>query len=159
MWIRRVWLVFAFFLPTCLQAQAPKYAWGNLSQLRPGQKIQVVDMQMKTFGCEFVSFTDDAIVIRRGKAVESIERVNVERISIRDTSRRGRNMILGAAIAGGIALGASIPFMVSSESGCSPCAIAIPAAFGAGAGLGAGATHRTIYRADKVVKGGSSSGN
>ncbi len=150
MWIGRLGLVFTFLLPTFLQAQAPKYTWSNLSQLRPGQKIQVVEKQMKELTCEFVSFTDEAIVIRRGKDVESVERSKVERVSIRDTSHRTRHMILGAAIGGGVALAIGIPGYVATSNegnGCGPCAIGIAAGFGGGTALGALPSYRTIYRA------------
>jgi hypothetical protein len=129
-----------------------KGSWDDLKQLSPGQKIEVVDMQMKTLKGEFVSFTDETISLREGKGVQSVERANVARVSVRDTSHRARKIMLGAGIFGGIALAAAIvPLKEASNegNGCGACVAAIAAGFGGGAAFGALPGYRTIYRAAK----------
>ncbi len=130
-------------------AQTPKDSWDNLQELRPGQKIELVDTSMKSLKGAFVSVSDEAISFEAGKTVQSVERAKIARVSVRDTSHRTRNMLLGAAIGGGIAVAATlVPLAASSNEGnsCGVCVAAIAAGFGGGAALGAIPGSRTIYR-------------
>ena len=145
-------LAYLLLAPALTLAQAAKDSWDNLRQLKPGQRIEVVDKQMKTLKGEFVSFTDEAISLREASGEQSVERVNVVRVSVRDTSHRTRNMLLGAAIGGGIAVAATVvPLVANSNEGnsCGVCVAAIAAGFGGGAALGALPGSRTVYRAKK----------
>jgi hypothetical protein len=133
-------------------AQSSQNNWDNLKQLRPGQKIEAVDSSMKTLKGAFVSVSDEAISLQVGKSEESVVRAKVVRISVRDTSHRTRNMLLGAGILGGIALAATaVPLGITGNEGtsCGACAAAIAAGFGGGAALGAIPGSRTVYRAKK----------
>jgi len=134
-------------------AQSPQHNWDNLKQLQPGQKIEVVDTSMKSLRGPFVSVSEEAITLRVGKSQESIERAKVVRVSVRDTSHRTRNMLLGAAIARGAALtvGLLANGPASNEgNGCAGCVAGLAAAAaGGGAGLGAIPGSRTVYRAEK----------
>lgn len=145
-------LMFLLLVPTFAAAERAKDSWDNLKQLRPGQKIEVEDTKMHELRGEFVSFSDDAIVLREGKTEKSVARAEAVRVSVRDTSHRTRNMLLGAGIGGGIAIGAVIvPLVISSNEGtkCNACYAAIPAGVGAGVGLGLIPGSRTIYRVRK----------
>src|SRR5581483_708952 len=100
----------------------------------------------------FVSFTDDGITLRDGGTEQSVAHADVVRVTVRDTSHRTRNMLLGSAIGGGIAIAATIvPLAANSNEGnsCGACVAAIAAGFGGGAALGAFPGSRTIYRAPK----------
>ena len=145
-------LLFLVLVPVLGMAQSAKDSWDNLKQLRPGQKIEVVDTSMKSLRGPFVSVSEEAITLQVGKNPQSIERAKVVRVSVRDNSHRTRNMLLGAGSLGGIALGAAaIPLGASSNEGnsCPVCAAAIAAGFGGGAALGAIPGSRTVYRAKK----------
>jgi hypothetical protein len=145
-------LLLLLFVPVFGFAQPSQYDWENLKILRPGQKIEVVKTDMTSVNGPFVSVSDEAITLKAGKNQESIERANVVRVSVRDTSHRTRNMILGSGIAGGIAVAAAaVPMMASSNEGnsCTPCAALIAAGFGGGAALGAIPGSRTVYRIRK----------
>ncbi len=145
-------LVLLFFPSAIVLAQSAKDSWDNLKQLQPGQKIEVVDMKMKTLKGEFVAFTDEAISLRQGGSDQSIGRADVVRVTVRDTSHRTRNMLLGSTIGGGIAIAATIvPLAANSNEGnsCGACVAAIAAGFGGGAALGAIPGNRTIYRTKK----------
>ena len=133
-------------------AQSPQHNWDNLKELRPGQKIQVVDSTMKTLNGSFVSVSDEALSLVVGKSQESVPRANVVRISVRDTSHRARNILLASGIVGGIALipSAIILEQQSNEgNSCGACVAAIVAGFGGGAAAGAIPGSRTVYRANK----------
>ena len=145
-------LLFLVLVPVFGMAQSAKDSWDNLKQLRPGQKIEVVDTSMKSLRGPFVSVSEEAITLQVGKSQESIERAKVVRVSVRDNSHRTRNILLGSGILGGIALAAAaVPLMSSSNEGnsCSVCVVAIVAGFGGGAALGAIPGSRTVYRAEK----------
>jgi len=137
------------------EAQKGKANWDNLKQLRPGQKIEVVDSTMKTLKGAFVSVSDEAITLEARRNEQSIARAKVVRVSVRDTSHRTRNMLLGSGILGGIALAATaVPLGISGNEGnsCPACAAAIAAGFGGGAALGAIPGSRTVYRVEKPKK-------
>ena len=145
-------LVFLLLVPAFALAQSAKDSWGNLKQLRAGQKIEVVDTSMKSLRGPLVSVSEEAITLRVGKSQECIERAKVVRVSVRDNSHRARNMLLGSGILGGIAVAATaVPLMAGSNEGnsCPACAAAIAAGFGGGAALGAIPGRRTVYRAKK----------
>jgi hypothetical protein len=145
-------LLLLLLVPGFSLAQSSQNNWDNLKQLRPGQKIEVVDSSMKTLKGAFVSFSDEAISLQAGKGEESVERAKVVRVSVRDNSHRVRNMLLGSGILGGIAVAATaVPLMAGSNEGnsCPACAAAIAAGFGGGAALGAIPGSRTVYRAKK----------
>ena len=145
-------LVFLLLVPAFALAQSAKDSWGNLKQLRAGQKIEVVDTSMKSLRGPLVSVSEEAITLRVGKSQECIERAKVVRVSVRDNSHRARNMLLGSGILGGIALAATaVPLGISGNEGtsCGACAAAIAAGFGGGAALGAIPGSRTVYRIKK----------
>jgi hypothetical protein len=145
-------LLLLLMMPGFGWTQSSQNNWDNLKQLRPGQKIEVVDSSMKTLKGTFVSVSEEAISLRAGKSEKSVLRANVARVGVRDTSHRRRNMLLGAGIAGGLALiSAGLGLAYSSNEGkvCGYCVVAIVAGFGGGAALGAFPGSRTIYRVKK----------
>jgi hypothetical protein len=149
-----VFLILFAAVPTRLPAQQQNAgSWDNLRQLQPGQKIEVVDLHLKKVEGKFVSLTEDAISLRNKKQQESITRSEVMRVSVRDTTHRKRNMVLGAAIAGGAALTIGLLANASARNegtGCDGCVAGFAAAAaGGGAALGAIPGSRTIYRAKK----------
>ena len=145
-------LLLLLMVPGFGLAQSSQNNWDNLKQLRAGQKIEVVDSSMKSLRGPFVSVSEEAITLQVGKSQESIERAKVVRVSVRDTSHRTRNMLLGSGILGGIALAAAaVPLGASSNEGnsCGVCVAVIAAGFGGGAAFGAIPGSRTVYRAKK----------
>jgi len=145
-------LLLLFLLPVFGMAQSAQDSWDNLKQLRPGEKIEVVGARMETLHGPFVSVSEEAITLEVGKNPQAIERAKVVRVSVRDTSHRTRNMLLGAGILGGAALAATIvPLAASSNEGnsCGYCVGIIAAGFGGGAALGAIPGSRTVYRVKK----------
>ena len=96
---------------------------------------------MKSLRGPLVSVSEEAITLQVGKSQESIERAKVVRVSVRDTSHGTRNMVIGAAIAGGAALTlgwlANAPAS-NAGNGCAGCVAGFAAAAAVrGAGLGA----------------------
>jgi len=150
--IETLLLLLLLLVPGFSPAKSSANNWDNLKELRPGQKIEVVDTSMKLLQGPFVSVSEEAITLQVGKSLQSVERPQVVRVSVRDTSHRTRNMLLGSGILGGIALAATaVPLGISSNEGnsCPACAAAIAAGFGGGAALGAIPGNRIIYRVKK----------
>jgi len=150
-------VVFLLFVTAAARPQQASSSWDNLGQLRSGEKIEVVDTQMKEFKGEFISFSEDGIVLRAGKVEQTVARTDVLRVSVRDTSHRTRNMLIGAAVGVGAGLAISIPLAIQqSNAGNSiagPMAGAVAALGGAGLGIGAIPGNRTIYRAEVPKRG------
>ncbi len=143
-------LLSLLLIPAFTLAQPTQDSWDKLKRLQPGQKVEIVDAKMKTFSGRFVSFTDEAVTVNEGKTEVTVQRADVVRVSVRDNSHRTRNMLLGAAIGGGIAIAATIVPLVASSNegnGCGVCAAGIAAGFGGGTALGMIPSYRTIYRA------------
>jgi hypothetical protein len=100
-------------------AQSAKDSWDDLKQLRPAQKIEVVDTTMKTLKGAFVPVSDAAISLDAGKGEESVERQNVLRVSTRGEGHRGRNALIGLAVGAGAGV---VVAVVSPELGTGKCA-------------------------------------
>ncbi len=133
------------------QAAADETGWGNLQQVRVGQKIEVVDTNLKKLKGTFLSFSDEAISLRVKKQEVGVQRPNVLRVSLRGRPKRSTSALVGAAIGAlaGLALSAVAP-----ETECGRgCMMGMATVMGAGVGAGVGAavpfvpSYRTIYRA------------
>ncbi len=142
-----------------LPAQEPgKHSWENLQQVRVGQKIEVVDTNLKKLKGTFLSFSEEAISLRVGKDEVGVQRPNVLRVSLREKSKRLRNALIGMAIGAGAGVAAvEICAHASSGFSCSgqdfraiAYAILVPVGLGVGAGIGAAFPpgYQTIYRAE-----------
>ncbi len=136
-------------VPACAFGQSTEASWSNLSRLRAGQKVEVVDMKLKATAGRFTAFSEGTISLLVGKDQISIPRANVLSVKNRESSHRRRNTLLGLAIgaAGGLAIGA-IQGAASSEEGeifllWTP----IGAVLGAGVGAALPAGQVTVYRA------------
>jgi hypothetical protein len=142
--------IFSISLP----AQEPgEHSWGNLQQVRVGQKIEVVDTNLKKLKGTFLSFSEEAISLRVGKDEVGVQRPNVLRVSLRGRPKRSTSALVGAAIGAlaGLALSAVAP-----ETECGRgCMMGMATVMGAGVGAGVGAavpfvpSYHTIYRASR----------
>jgi len=107
---------------------------------------------MKSLRGPFVSVSEETLTLEVGKGQESVARAKVVRVSVRDTSHRTRNILLGAGILGGAALAVGIPLAkFNNNEGHSngDVAAVIAGGFGGGAALGAIPGNRTVYRVKK----------
>ena len=140
-----------------LPAQEPgKHSWGNLQQLRVGQKIEVVDTNLKKYKGTFLSFSEEAISLRVKKQEVGVQREDVFRVSLRKKSKRLRNALIGLAIGAGAGVAAAEISIRASEPGFFPerafwqvpYVVLLSAGIAAGAGIGAAFPgYQTIYRA------------
>ncbi len=152
-------LVATIFSISLSAQELGKHSWGNLQQVRVGQKVEVVDTNLKKYKGTFLSFSDEAISLRVGKDEVGVQREDVFRVSLREKSKRLRNALIGMAIGAGAGVAAvEICAQASSRFSFSPClgqdfravayAILVPVGGAAGAGIGAAFPgYQTIYRA------------
>jgi len=155
---RLLWgLLILVLVPLPSSAQTARDSWDNLKQLQPGQRIEVVDMNLKSVVGALVNVSEEGISLRAQKAADlvTVERAKVYRVTSRESSKRLRNALIGAAIGGGLmAIPAGIGGTICSNEIAGKCAgwAAAVVAAGAGAGAGLGAvvpSYPTIYRAKK----------
>ena len=103
------WFELALLLSWLIAGQslraADKTDWNSLKQLGPGQEVQIVLNDAKSYTGEFRSVKEEAIVIQLKAGEETFSRQTVHRVSARRRSRRGRNALIGGAIGAGAGLG------------------------------------------------------
>jgi len=145
-------------LPCVSSAQSNQSSWENLNTLRPGQKIEVVETNLKKDTGRFAAVSDDAIRINESTGEQSIPRASVMRVTLRHNKHRLRNALIG----GGVGAGAGAVLAAVADTPCPPMqSFCInPISRGGAAGIGAAAgfipgavvgavipSHPTIYRA------------
>ena len=149
---RLIWtLLLLVLVPGLGLAQTGREFWDNLSQLHAGQKIEVVDMKLKSLKGKFVSFSEESISLQVGNDQVSVERSNVLRVNS-GHSKRGRNALIGLAIGAGagLAVGAVLDSQATGEFKDFGVLLGPPIGAGAGVGIWAAfAGYQTIYRASK----------
>jgi len=137
-------------------AEKPEEAWDNLGQLTAGQKVEVIDQDLKTIHGPFVSFSEERISLRQGKREVFIERGNVLRVGALSSSLRVRNALIGAGVGLGLGMVGGVGVLGATGGSDFPGAVLGPAA---AVGMGVGAAggyfsggYRTIYRGKRIRK-------
>jgi len=143
-------------MPLLSRAQTAQNSWGALNTLHAGQRIEIIETNLKRHKGTFSTVTDESIQLREGGDV-GIKKEDVMRVTLLDKSHRLRNALaLGAvgAITGG-GIGAAATRCSNSSGGLNFCGIGQGAVVGVatmiglagGAGIGAAIpSHPTIYR-------------
>jgi hypothetical protein len=147
-------------MPLLSRAQTAQNSWGALNTLHAGQRIEIIETNLKRHAGTFSTVTDESIQLREGGDV-GIKREDVMRVTLLDKNHRLRNaLIFGAVGAGASAgIGAATHHHVYCTTPCSlqnpntffssSQAAAVGAMIGLTGGAGIGAaipSHPTIYR-------------
>ncbi len=147
--MRELILVAAFLwsaLPVAAQSTGD---WTGVTELRKGQRIEIVDMKLAKTRGALVGASSDAVIVLADGGEKTILREDVLRVSTPSGVKRLRNALIG--LGAGAAIGAAIG--AASYSGDDEGTITAAGFFiGLGAGTGIGASipgSRTIYRATK----------
>jgi hypothetical protein len=152
--MRNIWLLICVLGLTCAAwAQGDKDSWTNLSVLRPGQKIQIVEMNSNKHSGIFVSFSEAAIVYQDNAGGQTIPRLEVLRVKLMENRHRLRNILIGGAVGAGVGAGVGAVKPECSGPDCinvfgRGAVAAIGATVGAAVGAVVGAlvpSHHTIY--------------
>jgi len=129
-----------------------EYAWDNLRQVREGQKVRIVRMDLKSHEGAFRGYTGDGIRIDTGQGDITVLRADVFRVTALYNTRRAKRVLLACAIGAGagLAVGAIADARRMSELGEEHFGAVLGLMIGAGAGAAAGLAvpeHPTLYRA------------
>jgi|HubBroStandDraft_4_1064222.scaffolds.fasta_scaffold454704_2 hypothetical protein len=152
--MRNIWFLICILGIACAAwAQGDKDSWTNLSVLRPGQKIQIVEMNSKKHSGIFVSFSEAAIVYQDAAGGQTIPRQEIRRVRLTENKHRLRNILIGGAVGAGVGAGVGAAKPECSGPDCinvigRGAVAAIGATVGAAVGAVVGAlvpSHHTIY--------------
>jgi hypothetical protein len=147
----------ALAIPHVSLGQSNQSSWENLSSLRTGQKIEVIDTSSKKHTGTFSGVAGEAIRLNDATGEQTVQRAVVMRVNLQENRHRTRNTLIGAGIGAGA--GAAIgPIGHHQGSLQNPNgtfikpgqAAAIGAVIGAVSGAVVGAlwpSHVTLYRA------------
>ncbi len=94
-------IVCALAMPCLSSAQSKQSSWGNLSTLQAGQKIEVVEKNLKKDTGTFAAVSDDGIRLNESTGEQTIPRASVMRVTLRQNKHRLRNALIGAAVGAG----------------------------------------------------------
>ncbi len=144
-------LFFLALLASCVCAGA-SHDWGKLSELRTGDRIQVIQTDGREQVGNFAAATADALTVTSGSAQTRVERVQVRKVVVLSRSKRLRNTLIGAGIgfAVGLTLDQTLGAYLNNEVGYSAGArtLVYLAPIGLFGGIGAAiGGHPTIYQA------------
>jgi hypothetical protein len=150
---KTLFLVCVLAVPCASWGQGDQTSWTNLSTLRPGQKIQVVETNSKKHSGTFVSFSEAAIVYEDTAGGQTIPRQDVRRVKLMENKHRLRNALIGGAVGAGVGAGIGAAKSECSGPDCinvigRGTVAAIGATVGAAVGAVVGAflpSHHTIY--------------
>jgi hypothetical protein len=146
-------------MPVLSHAQTNQNSWDGLSTSHAGQRIEVVETNLKKHKGEFSILTDEAIQLRERGTDVGIKKQDVMRVTLLDESHRVRNaLILGSVGAGaGAGISAAATRCSTSSGSFNLCGVgngaivAASALIGLVGGAGAGAaipSHPTVYRVE-----------
>jgi len=141
-------LICVLGMPAVSWAQRNPASWENLNTLRPGEKIQIQDMNSTKVSGTFLNVSDAAISLHEGARQEMVQRPDVRSVTLSKGQHRLRNTLLGAAI--GVGAGAAIGAATYQNGFLGRRFQAFGGAlFGSVGGTVVGAVwpdHKTIYR-------------
>jgi len=152
--MRNIWFLICVLGIACTSwAQGDKDSWANLSALRPGQKIQIVEMNSKKHSGIFVSFSEAAILYQDAAGGQTIPRQEIRRVKLMENKHRLRNTLIGGAVGAGVGAGIGAgSWENNGYLGSKGVGAAVGATIGAAVGAVIGAlvpTHHTIYSANR----------
>ena len=88
-------LVLLVFVPGAGSAQQPEYQWGELKNLRAGQKVRVVDTTFQKMEGRLVEVSEDYLKFKANGKEVILERNRVAMVSLRSGLSTGKNILLG----------------------------------------------------------------
>lgn len=133
------------------EREDPMNDWGNLARLTPGQRVEVIDMNLKRTRGVFRGTSAEELQIETSPAgITTVPKAQVFRVSRTEKSKRMRNALIGmaAGAAAGLVTGALVDRSFSEDGENIAKMLFVPIGIGAGAGIGAAVPgFETIYRA------------
>jgi hypothetical protein len=97
-----LFLICVLGIPCASWARTNQASWTNLGALHAGQKIQVVEMNLKKHSGAFVNVSDTAISYRETAGEQIIQKQDVRSVKLMENRHRLRNTLIGAAVGAGV---------------------------------------------------------
>ena len=94
-------------MPVLSQAQTNRNSWEALNTLHAGQRIEVVETNLKKHKGEFSTLTDEAIQLREHGTDVGIKKQDVMRVTLLGESHRVRNAFIFGSVGAGAGAGIS----------------------------------------------------
>ncbi len=129
-------------------AQTGQSSWANLSGLKVGQKIQVVETSSKKDSGTFLAVSDSAISFKDAAGEKSVQRPDVRSVKLL-TERRLRNTLIGLGVGAGAGAAIGAGATRSGDFFGKGVAAAVLGVTGGVCGTVVGVllpTHETVYR-------------
>ncbi|MGA8270409.1 MAG: hypothetical protein WB919_02550 [Candidatus Sulfotelmatobacter sp.] len=146
-----LFLIFIFGMSCAAWAQNSRSSWANISALRAGQKIQIIEINAAKHSGTFVKFSETSVSYRDASGEQTIQKPDVHKVRLLKNGHHLRNTLIGGAVGAGA--GAAI-VAGAWENGGFVGGKGTGAAVGAGLGFVVGAvvgvlvpSHSTIYDA------------
>lgn len=138
--------------PILSRAQTPENSWAALNALHTGQRIEIIETNLKKHSGTFSTVTDEGMQLREGGSDMGIRKENVMRVTLLDKSHRPRNAFLlgGLGAGAGAGIGAAASRCSSTAGSFNFCglgrgvAIGIGAVVGLAGGAGVGPPYQVI---------------
>jgi hypothetical protein len=153
-WISAAALAAFVYGPSLAAGNRDLGAWDNLSRVNSGQRIEVIEMNLKRTRGEFIGSSQQELQIKSPTGLLAIPRGQVMRVSLIENSKRLRNALIGMAVgaAAGLATGAAVDASFSEDGENLAKTIFVPIGIGIGAAVGTAVPgFETIYRAPKRI--------
>lgn len=119
---------------------AKEHSWSSLQQLSSGQRVVIVQKDMKSHQGSFLSVSNESILIHESGGEVTVQRSDVLRVNARGKPKRFRNALIGGLL-GSVA---------GSTANSADRELWVPVGFWVGVAAGALLplhSERTIYRA------------
>jgi hypothetical protein len=97
-------------------AQGKAASWGNLSKLRAGDKIQVVQTNSTKVSGDFLNVSDAAISLQGKAGTQMVQKQDVASVKLMKNKHRLRNALILGGIGAGV--GAGIGAAAHNDHGC-----------------------------------------
>ena len=96
-------LVLVALVPPLMAAGGSQTEWGNLKQLHPEEKIEVVDMKLAKVKGLFQGFAEDTFTLKVEQKAVVLQRSEVYRVTSLEHPKRARNALIGLGVGVGVA--------------------------------------------------------
>jgi thiamine pyrophosphate-dependent acetolactate synthase large subunit-like protein len=92
-------------IPLLSSVQTRQDSWASLNSLRAGEKIEVIETNLKKHKETFATVSDEILQLREGDADVGIKKETVMRVTVLDKNHRLRNALIIGAVGAGVGAG------------------------------------------------------
>jgi hypothetical protein len=116
--VRKILFLICLLAIPCASLTQTKTSWANLTVLRAGQKIQVVDIHSKKHSGTFANVSDTAISYMGTAGQQTVQKQDVHSVKLMENKHRLRNTLILGAVGAGVGAGIGVAVSSCSSSFC-----------------------------------------